>query len=96
MEFYLLAQGIQIDFYILLPTGFIDGYPHVFLNQFFKPAQTCTQKSHVMQLNFISVVNTFQIAEVTKVVKRPVSIHISSASCQISIWISLTKLALAL
>lgn len=66
MKFYLLPQDIQIDFCILLPPVFIDGSPHIFLNQFYKHSQTGTQKSHVMQLNCTLVVNTFQVAERSK------------------------------
>lgn len=94
MQFYLLAQGVQIDFCILSPTGFIDGSSCVFLNQFYKHALTCTQKSHVLRVNFISAVNTFQVAEVSKATTCSVSVHVSSASCQISIRIPITKLAL--
>lgn len=53
MKFYLLPQDIQIDFCILLPPVFIDGSPHIFLNQFDKHSQTCTEKSHAMQLNYL-------------------------------------------
>lgn len=66
MKFYLLPQDIQTDFCILLPPVFIDGFPHIFLNKFYKHSQTGTQKSHVMQLNCTSAVNTFQIAEASK------------------------------
>ena len=96
MQFYLLPQVIKIDFCILLPPVFIDGSPHIFLNQFDKNSHTGTQKSHVMQLNCTSAVNTFQIAEVSKITKCSVSSHRSSVNCQISIRISITKLALVL
>lgn len=93
MKFYLLPQDIRIDFCILLPPVFIDGSSHIFLNQSDKHSQTGTQKSHVMQLNCRSAANTFQTAEVSKVIKCSASIHVSFVSCQIFIRISLTKIA---
>lgn len=45
-----------------------------------------------MQLNYLSGVNTFQIAEVSKITKCLVSFRINSIGCQLSITIAINKL----